>query len=257
MGTDSRTTFNATPLLSGKYVFNRKLTVAGKGTSKLVDQAACVPEEDQLLFSADVLILGAYDAPGGVPMREGFVGSSFGHLRKDLLSLGPHNAVPQPDSARPISAPKPVTTVPLHWKLTYGSFCCLSWQPARPRGLPAFSRDGGRTHHSSNARTVRGRFGTPPRLFVARISSRHCAKARNLARPARAVNAVLAMACTRERGEHGQCSGRQHSALRHGVGPRQPVRHCSPCGDAERAHADAPPAGDARVLGAIIAGRHA
>ncbi len=145
MEVDNRTIFNATQFVSGEHASNLTLTVVVKGTFKLVDQAPCVLETDQRPFSADVtfmddlgrgpawvsdlapfkphadfFILGAYHAPGGVPVSEGLGGFSFGPFNKDLLFLGPRQAVPQPGGARLVSAPEPVTTVPLRWKLSFG-----------------------------------------------------------------------------------------------------------------------------------------
>lgn len=145
MEIDNRTTFAATQFLSGEHASNLKLTVAVKGTFRLVDHGACAPDKDQLPFSADVTFMddlgrgpawvsdfapfkphsdffihGAYHAPGGVPVKEGLGGFSFGPFRKDLLFLGPRQAVLQPGGARLVSAPEPVTTVPLRWELSFG-----------------------------------------------------------------------------------------------------------------------------------------
>lgn len=145
MEIDNRSLFNVAQFLSGDHASDLKLTVAVKGTFKLVDQASCVPEKNQLPFSGDVVfmddlgrgpawvtdfapfkphsdffIFGAYHAPGGVPVSEGLGGFTFGPFRKDLLFVGPRHAVPQPGGARLVSAPEPVTMVPLRWELSFG-----------------------------------------------------------------------------------------------------------------------------------------
>jgi hypothetical protein len=145
MDTDNRTPFEVTEFLSGEHASNLKVTVAVKGTFRLVDRAPCEPEVDQLPFSGDVtfmddlgrgpawmsdlvpfkphsdfFILGSYHAPGGVPVSEGLGGFSFGPFRKDLLFLGPRHAVPVLGGGRLVSAPEPMTSVPLRWELSFG-----------------------------------------------------------------------------------------------------------------------------------------
>ena len=145
MEIDNRTLFNVTQFLSGEHASHLKVTVAVKGTFKLNDREPCVPDANQLPFSPDVtfmddlgrgpvwvsdlaplkphsdfFIIGAFHAPGGVPVTESLGGFSFGPFRKDLLFFGPRFAVPQPSGARQVSAPEPVTTVPLRWELSFG-----------------------------------------------------------------------------------------------------------------------------------------
>lgn len=145
MRTLNNTPFNVTSFPSGDDPSSVNLTVVLKGTFKLQDGGTCIPDKTQRPFApdqtfmddlgrgpswvsdlapfkphSDFFILGAFHAPGGLPVSEALGGFSFGPFNKDLLFLGPRYAVAQPGGGRHVSAPLPVTTVPLRWELSFG-----------------------------------------------------------------------------------------------------------------------------------------
>lgn len=145
MDIDNKTSFAAATFLDGKDPSSVRMSVAVKGTFTLGENAPCTPAKKQLPLApdqtfmdelgrgpswatdyapfkphADFFILGAFHAPDGKPVTEALGGFTFGPFKKELLFLGPRIAVPLPSGGRHVSAPEPVTTVPLRWELSYG-----------------------------------------------------------------------------------------------------------------------------------------
>jgi hypothetical protein len=143
-------TANGTPFTLANFPIgddpsSLQLTIVLKGTFRMQPDGPCTAEKTQLPLEpdkifmdelgrgpswasdyapfkphSDFFILGAFHAPGGVPVTEALGGFSFGPFRKDLLFFGPRFAVAQPSGARQVSAPAPVTSIPLRWELSFG-----------------------------------------------------------------------------------------------------------------------------------------
>jgi hypothetical protein len=147
---------------------------AALGQSGVLDEGLCKPR-------AEVLVCGAFHAPGGVPLASSYVRFTLGSVDKRLAVVGDR----QWRGSR-ATEPRPIATVLVDWAHAFGG-PALRAQPARSRVRAADGVERGVAFAQRRAfRRAHALAGGAPgarRLFAARRGLRPAAGARRQLRP--------------------------------------------------------------------------